>query len=469
MATVFKNISILNESPGDEDRLGFSEEIKRVADRIQSKIKLKQSVIIAYLGAFGIGKSTILENIKSRALKKYKWITFEAWRYSNRDKLWDSFVIKVISEISGKKESTIARDIDGKKVHWRLVIGISVGSFLLLSLISYYLYINFHNDGGFSEAYLKYAAATVLPVSIFAGLGVMASVLTYSDPLKRTFQLEDRLRNSIKEFNQPIILVLEDIDRVGEDGAIFMETLHEFVSKNKDELANPVIFIAPQSLASFDALATKQDRVVRLEHSLKVYDEKIYFGAKIEHEHVDNLFESLPFTEKYKKYRRTMTEITKELNYYYKADQLTIRMLKHALREVDWFIEANPEHNPSVALVYSLACILRHVPTMGGPATLAIGSLRGHASLGRNREGAHHIDTNSALLACLGIAAGAEGTGVLSGFIDDGGKYTHSAAIKTVKIFNNKDGQSILTDEVVTNGDVLEVYLRDTYRKQFAV
>jgi hypothetical protein len=406
----------------------------------------------------------VLLDIHKNSPKNQQWIFFEAWRFSNRDELWDSFVIKVTSKLTNKSEARVASKFDGRQINWFWIIVLPLAIALVLTGFSYPAYNMFHDTGGFSESYLKYAASTILSASIFIGLGIFINSLSHGSPLSRTFQLEDHLKNLLEKYDQPIILVLEDIDRTGHDGAVFMETLHEFVRSNKSIFKHPMIIVAPQSQLSFDALDS--DRMKRLEHSLKVYDEKIYFGAKIDEKSLNNLFDGIELNTKYKKYKPTMKRVAWELSYYFSKDQLTIRMLKHALREVDWFIEAYPDHNPSVSLVYALARMLKTTPQLSTQPRLAMNALTGHTKF-QNVGGKYCIHGDSVLLACLAIAAGAEGTGEQVGLTDKQGGFIQDNKFSTVKIMKDKDGASIDGDEVTASGDVLQVYIQNTYKQQF--
>lgn len=463
MSSIYKNNEILDESPSDIDFLKYDDEINRVRNRIKNAIGQKKSMIIAYLGAFGVGKSTVLNKVRGDFLKESTWITFETWRYSNRDELWDAFVIRVIAHLHNKKESTVAKEIDGTKIRpWMVIILIS--ALIQASLvISFILYLQFNGDNGFFEAYLKYAAPVTIPVLLLVGLVGQLNSLAYSNPLKRAFQLEDLLKKSLMNNDKPLAVVIEDIDRSNDDALVFMETLHEFINSNKKNFSQPFIIIAPQSNTAFDALEANRKKYI--EHSLKIYDEKMYFNAGIEHATIDSFYQNIDLVQKYVIYKPTMIEITKELAYYHKKGQLTIRMLKHALREVDWFIQAYPDHNPSLALVYALARMLKHETTN---TELAVRRLNGRANLASN-NGKYIIDRQSVFKACLAIAAGAEGTGEAIGLIDSDGKFMQSDILRQIRINTDRNGQPIIRDEVSADPPFIEVYTRSTYREQLTI
>jgi len=447
MNRVFKNFTILRELPSKDDSLGYLKEISHVEQRIDQVAQSGESSIIAYLGPFGSGKTTILRNVKSKIAKKYKWIDFDTWRYSNRNELWDAFVVKASADLTiGRDEWDIADEVDGNELDakrtvllwiWIVVI------WLILTIISIILWTSFKSEAGFWEAYLKFATPVIAPILLLVGLGRILKISNLSDkrPLRRTFELEALLYRKIRSSRKPIVIIIEDVDRVGEDGAIFMETLHEFIGTKK--FKKPIIIIAPQSNDSFEISITDRRK---LEHSLKVYDEKIFFGSKMEHSSIDSLYLSLEFHSEYEVFKPAMVEITKELVYYYQTGQLTIRMLKHALREVEWFIQTHPDHNPAVALVFSIARMVADPEGRG----IAANRLQTEVSPTRHKtpEGdvRRIIDKNNVLGVCLAMAVGAEVQAEVLGLVDAQGKYNQNNEIFSIKSFFGASKDELVSD-----------------------
>lgn len=467
MGSIFSDSRVLDESPSDEDLLGYKSEIDRVKGRLNTAIQNNKSVIIAYLGGYGVGKSTILRAVKKK-LPRVKWVTFETWRYANRNELWDAFVIKLAAELGDKKEVQIADDIDGDKPNVKCIITLIPLALLISIILSYLL----HGVTGFWKVYLKYAPPVIVPVLLLFGVTYLLNKVSHSKPLKRIFQLEDLLRDALSGMNKPLVLVIEDVDRAGDEGAVFMEALHEFLRKN--EFDQSVIVVAPQLKDAFDALNIERAR--HIEHSLKAYDEKMYFNSAInDRATVEKFYSKIVFDEKYAKYKPTMIEVTWEINFYYKNDQLTIRMIKHALREVDWFIQAYPDHNPTVALVHALARILKK------DSNIPIRNLYRNVSLTVNQPPNSSIEyviaANNVFSACLAIGAGADGSGLLTGFLNDEGRFARSSNYQFIDIYRDRDGELIDTDEVIDGGPQqnqlnskrLGVYVRSTYREQLTI
>lgn len=449
MSVLFDNFETLQESPGELDYLRFSSEIDRVEARINQAVEAGNSSIIAYLGPFGSGKSTILRNVKSRLEGKYEWIDFDTWRYSNRSELWDAFVIKVSAGLNkGKDEWDIADEIDGNEISTKKQV--LLWSYILMTLIiattaSIILWNAYADSNGFEKSFLKYAVPTILPLLLIVGLARLLKIsrLTDGQPMKRAFELEAHLAGSVNKSKKAIVIVVEDVDRCGADGAVFMETLHEYLSNNK--VQKPMVVVAPQSKEAFDV--SIKDRA-RFEHSLKVYDEKIYASAVMHHESVDEFYSNLQFAEGYQVYKPAMIEITKELVYYYKDGQLTIRMLKHALREVEWFMQSHPDYNPAVALVYSVA---RMVTDSEGK-TPAVNRLRTAVRTSRHtgEDGVqrHIIDAKNVFGVCLAMAAGAGEQAISLGLVNDEGKYNQLNDIDLIEMNLNAERDGLERDDM---------------------
>lgn len=470
MSGVFSNPNVLRERPNNGDLLGYSQEIDRVEGRVVSAVKNNDSVIIAYLGAFGVGKSTVLREVRKR-LKNYTWAEFQTWRYSNRNELWDAFVIKMVSKLSNntKDEWDIADEVDGgglTKREARLLTFWIVAIGAILTGASALLWAWFNRTGQFWEAYLKYAVPVIFPLLLLGGLTRLFQLNRITDkrPLKRVFQLESLLSYSLSKMKRPLVVVIEDVDRSGDGGSIFMETLHEFLDGRTTN--QPIILIAPQSNNSFDALDT--DRTRGIEHALKVYDEKMYFNAKMTHSSADVFYSGLNFNKKYQPYKSAMIEITKELVYYYQAGQLTVRMLKHALREVDWFMGSFPNHNPAVALVFAVARMVNGRDL----AKLAVRQLAGSYSLKHyqahdNVPDVYVIDRENVFGVCLAMAAGAIGTAKEVKLVDSAGKFNQQSPIRFIytDLNNNRDYVEKLDNE----GSKIQAHLRKEYEEQLVI
>lgn len=376
---LFSKLSYLEEKPSDIDALGYQDEITHVKTRIDRLVKKGKHSIVAYLGPFGVGKSTILSEVRKQS-KNYGWVTFEMWRYSNRNELWDAFVIKLASELTSRKdESDIADEVEGTalNVFERPMLFVWVLCVLAgLTVLSFVAWNSFNSEGRFWEAYFKYAVPTILPVLILVGLGwfLQLNFITNKRPLRRVFELENILFRTVKGMKKPLVVVVEDVDRSSEDGAIFLETLNHFLGKLTSK-SKPIVVIAPQSAQSF---SKSEDQTYKgLETALKIYDEKIYFNSSVSDESIAKFYEDLGVDPAWK---GQITQATQAIiSAHRKA--FTIRLLKHALREVVQFSEMNTDVNPVIALAIILSRYVE-VPDITGRPRLALRTLDSHQEHG---------------------------------------------------------------------------------------
>ena len=377
--TLFSKPNLLEERPSDIDALGYQDEVMHVKTRIDRLVEKKKHSIVAYLGPFGVGKSTILNEVRKQS-KGYGWVTFEMWRYSNRNELWDAFVIKLASELSSKKdESDIADEVEGTalNVFERPMLFVWVLCVLAgLTVLSFVAWNSFNSEGRFWEAYFKYAVPTIFPVLILVGLGwfLQLNFITNKRPLRRVFELENILFRTVKGMKKPLVVVVEDVDRSSEDGAIFLETLNHFLGKLTSK-SKPIVVIAPQSAQSFNK---SEDQTYKgLETALKIYDEKIYFNSSVSDESIAKFYEDLGVDPAWK---GQITQATQAIiSAHRKA--FTIRLLKHALREVVQFSEMNTDINPVIALAIILSRYVE-VPDITGRPRLALRTLDSHQEHG---------------------------------------------------------------------------------------
>jgi len=467
MNTIYKNPEMLYEQPSGADYLDYSEEIDRVKGRILNAASADHPTIIAYLGAFGVGKSTVLREIK-RSDKNYKWIEFETWRYANRNELWDAFVIKVTAELNrGKDESDVADEVEGVSLSRRDWVALAIWGFVILfilSTLSYIFWWNFRIETSvssqFIEAYFKYAVPVIFPVLLLIGLGrfLQLTYITDKRPLRRVFELENLLFRNLGKMKKPLVVVVEDVDRAGDDGAVFMETLHVFLDRVSARLKYPVVILAPQTNSAFDAL--NEDRAAAIERSLKVYDEKMYFNTQLSYASIDKLYSNLRLTDNYEKYKPAMAEITKLLTDHY-SSQLTIRLLKHALREVDWFIQSYPNYSPAIAFVFAIARVVKGTEEYGNDSFLYVRRLNQAISL---PDG--NVTAKNVFGIVLAIAASASKISEGIAIVDEDSKFAPQGISQmTFDLAGEEDGVLIYDG----NPTVARVSISKDYNEQLTI
>lgn len=385
---IFKHTEILDERPSAKDILNYSDERQRVKLRVERIITSGHSKIVAYLGNFGVGKSTVLEGVHTLVGAKYSWVVFETWRYSNRDELWAHFAAKVIATMSGRDEINVLDEFDGtlnadeKKQAKELIVWSLAAGLILFWCV---WYANQHAVIS-SAAWIfildafKYLSPILIALLTLLGLGNMLLPKIFQrSPITRALQYEDRLIKEITASQKPVIVIVEDVDRAGADGLVFMETMKHFKDKVASSSMGQVVIIAPQSLKAFDA--EDRNNAKPFEHSLKVYDEKIYFDSRITDKAVEQLYEELGVN---REDRGRLTAVTKILLASNRR-QMSMRMLKHALREVEQFMDTNVNANPALVLLYALG---QHLSTnRHGSMSLGVRSLDGRNEIFTRDDG----------------------------------------------------------------------------------
>lgn len=189
-----KNYDLLKEDCKVDDLLDISETVEKFKARIDA---IDKPAIMGLIGKFGSGKSTMLYQVQKDITDDVCWIDFEAWKYPERRDLWEGFVIEFARQI-GQLKKTVEK-IDGKS---------SVNSSVdLVSTI----------------------AENISGVPGLKAVGGVFKNLFGTSPLKRVYEIQELLTTLIKETKKDFIIVVEDIDRSGDAGIYFLETLKYFI------------------------------------------------------------------------------------------------------------------------------------------------------------------------------------------------------------------------------------------------
>ncbi len=328
--------------------------------------------MIAYVGDHGIGKSTILNHIKNE--DKFNWINFEAWRYADRSQIWDGFVVEVVSKLDHpekKNLSAVADEIEGEKRKWLLSglfikikrgvdrepVGFSIIAIAVSLYLGWFIWQRLNSPSApleqYLEAFLKFGSISVL-FSILAYLG-LSSIDSPGKPLKRFFQLEERVVESLSRVKKPTIIIIEDIDRVESSHAYaFLQALKRLLV---DQVApHSIVVIAPQShLLISDKKNIALDESGKYNQSIKVYDGYFYsrsFNAKTAS--LDSILQEAQVDSKR---ANELKSILKLLTSSYGA-QLSHRRFKLVLREIGDFMDLHHNANVTLATIFIFS---RHI------------------------------------------------------------------------------------------------------------
>lgn len=351
---VFENVQLLDERPGDKDIFNLKELVSGIKTRLARQVKARRSSIIPVLGPFGTGKSTILNQVQNEC-SNYTWLNFELWRFANRQEIWDGFVIQLAAKLEKKDELELADEIDGTvNIQRSVKVQALIALFLLAGayVMSWLLWILLQGASTFdifTRAFLKYSFPVFVSIGLLGSLGVLVyktRPTKEAKPIRRVFELEEILIKALKKSKQPIVVVAEDVDRAGDEGIVFLETLTSFMNTHRDDgsLNQSLIVLAPQSKDAFDAL--EHGGMNGFERSLKIYDEPIYVEPNWDKKHIEALYDALKTNKDHKEHLINATEI---LTSSYRGS-ISMRLLKHALREVSAFQEVFPAAKPEIAL-----------------------------------------------------------------------------------------------------------------------
>jgi hypothetical protein len=205
-----KNEDLLKETHKVDDCLGFESLIENFSKKV---FNIDKPSIFGLVGPFGSGKSTMLFQMQKKMEDSAKWINFDAWKYPDRQDLWEGFVLDFAKSISPDEFKNVDKKIKGKQ-----------------------------NDD-------KKTLIKVL--SRIPGFAVLDGLNHFfeTSPARRVDEIQGILTDQIKKSNEDLFVVVEDIDRSGDSGVFFLETLKQFISNLKTN--NKIIVIVPMSDVSY--------------------------------------------------------------------------------------------------------------------------------------------------------------------------------------------------------------------------
>lgn len=208
-----KNISLLEETSKVEDCFDSKVAIDALSERLS---KFEESGILGLVGRFGIGKSTLLHNVylSRKEEKSEKWVEFDAWKFPDRKDLWEGFTLELAKQVNPKVFEDARKALDGKK--------------------------------GSDKETLTNVLAAGGALFVNPALSVIKSFNHFfrSSPARRVFEIQEILINVVKECESSrIVIVVEDVDRSGDAGVFFLETLNQFL--RTADLDKQVLAIVP--------------------------------------------------------------------------------------------------------------------------------------------------------------------------------------------------------------------------------
>ena len=348
---LFTNPKVLQETDWLDQLIPTQE-----ADKNRLKVILREYIndghnrMVAYLGPFGSGKSTIIHNAVNELRNVYVY-DFDLWQYHDDRSIWDAFTIGAAATITNDDKEDVAQEIDGKPsdgvalIYRHPVISLFL-AFILYFIVAHLVWSAFR-DNEFIQPFLIYAMPTFF--SVVALFGITAIFPQSKSPATRTYQYENKLSTHLADLDKPLVIIIEGVDR-SEYGQHFLETLHVYLEQ-LHKLPRPVIVICPQRAATI-GMSTKLAND-RLERSTKVYDEIVnsFIRPTIDVQSVADLLEKAGCTNEL--LTDTIIRSIQTVNYF---DQpISIRTVKLAIRETRDFIRQYPDLNPAIAFLLTFS------------------------------------------------------------------------------------------------------------------
>jgi KAP family P-loop domain len=283
-----KNVDLLEESYRTDDFLGFT----KMEENFRSKLdKIDKNSMIGLIGRFGSGKSTMLYQLyKDDKNIKEKWFIFDAWKYPNRENLWEGFVLDLCLALGKKTYEEVRKKIDGEQQQNLKTLINAIGD---------------------------------IPIP---GMSVVKNFNHFikTSPAKRVSDVQDILKKVIKKEKKELFVVLEDVDRSGDKGIYFLETLKNFIKEIIGDEGKNIMVIVPIGDKSFES-DYKNSYIKCLDY---------YF--EFEPHHIDfTLFIKKLFDDDFLKEEIFVKQINFLLRKIIREYDITIRELKSLIRRIN--------------------------------------------------------------------------------------------------------------------------------------
>jgi hypothetical protein len=299
MNQLIKNESLIQEDSKVEDLFDFSKLKVSLTKKID---KINNNSFIGVIGGFGVGKSTLLYQIEKENTDKL-WVNFDSWKYPDRSNLWEGFILDLAEQLGEQKK--VLKAIEGKSTGKEKVD-------ILTDIVG---------------------ALSKVP-----GVNVVDKVFQHlfdKSPAKRVFELQQLLEKLIIKQDSEVIIVVEDIDRSGDAGIYFIETLKQFF---KSISSKKVVVLIP--IADSNYHKHNESYIKSLDYIFFFRPENIGFQNFIEETINLKFYEKNKIVNMYTRQEIASKLVKDQLDSFFKAlfehhSQLTIRSLKLILRNAD--------------------------------------------------------------------------------------------------------------------------------------
>lgn len=234
-----KNLDVLSENHKVEDLFDLTSTVDMFSGFLE---ETKNFSISAIVSNFGTGKSTLLHLIEQNEKLVNKWVLFDAWKYPEKSNLWEGFVLDFAKQISKETFDEARKKMDGTQNDDKVALLNTVASGIGIFLPG---------------------------ADIIKNLGHFYK----TSPARRVFEIQEILVGILnKEEKSSIRIVVEDIDRSGDAGVYFLETLKQFLFEVKASTEKEVRVIVPISTPNF--FSKNQSSYFKILDYIQFYDPK---------------------------------------------------------------------------------------------------------------------------------------------------------------------------------------------------
>jgi len=263
---------------------------KTEAEAFLKKIKKpNKSCVFWLIGPFWSGKSTMLNDVKRLIGEDDIRINFDSWKFPERKELRDWFVLSITAEIIKDRYDEIKNKIDGKEKTTEFLDIIKDFSWPIWDIAK--ITNKILNDN------------TTLWVKRIDEYQRLLGMVLEKACMDRQFTPWSNTNNNI-------YVILEDVDRSGQEGIYFLETLNNFIKTiDTNTIHSKIICICPISEESIEENFQKY---------LKVFDYYDFFNPEI--------------------------NIEKFISYGFKRGSLTPEKKSILIEIIDTFLKKDPKH-----------------------------------------------------------------------------------------------------------------------------